>query len=90
MGESVSKVGDATTTGVVYSFTEDENYKYLDVRVTAGTWAALDQVVGAENSTTATVNVIEDLHIIDLTGEFIASVPFKGYTSTQPNTYIIH
>ena len=41
MGESVSKVGDATTTGVVYSFTEDENYKYLDVRVTAGTWAII-------------------------------------------------
>ena len=87
MGESVSKVGDATTTGVVYSFTSDENYKYLDVRVTAGTWAALDQVVGAENSTTATINVIEDrLHIIDLTGEFIDSVPFKGYTSAATAT----
>ena len=75
---------------IVYSFTEDENYKYLDVRVTAGTWAALDQVVGAENSTTATVNVIEDrLHIIDLTGEFIASVPFRIYKYNR-NTYIIH
>ena len=36
MGETVAKQGASGVTGVVYGFYEDANYKYLDVRVTAG------------------------------------------------------
>ncbi len=87
MNESVSKVGDGTTTGVVYGFTQDENYKYLDVRVTGGTWSASDSIVGTTNSTTAQISAIEDrIHIIDLRGSFETGVPFKGYTSTATAT----
>ena len=50
MNETVAKQGAPSVTGVVYGFHEDENYKYLDVRVTAGPWAVTDTIVGAENS----------------------------------------
>ena len=87
MGETVAKQGAPSVTGVVYGFYEDENYKYLDVRVTAGPWAVTDNVVGAANSTTAQISAIEDrVHIIDLQGTFNNNVPFKGYTSGQTAT----
>ena len=87
MGETVAKQGAPSVTGVVYGFYEDENYKYLDVRVTAGPWAVTDNVVGAENSTTAQISAIEDrVHIIDLQGTFNNNVPFKGYTSGHTAT----
>ena len=92
MNENVSKQGDSTITGVVYGFHEDSNYKYLDVRVTAGTWAITDTIVGATNTTTAAISAIEDrIHIIDLKGEFVEDIPFKGYTSgetAQPTDFI--
>ena len=92
MNETVSKQGAPSVTGVVYGFHEDENYKYLDVRVTAGPWAVTDTLVGAENSTTAQISNIEDrIHIIDLKGEFNEDIPFKGYTSgetAQPTSFI--
>ena len=91
MNETVSKQGAPSVTGVVYGFHEDENYKYLDVRVTAGPWAVTDTIVGAENSTTAQISAIENrLHIIDLKGDFTNDIPFKGYTSgetAQPTAF---
>jgi len=87
MNETVSKQGAPTVTGVVYGFYEDENYKYLDVEVTAGPWAITDTIVGAENSTTAQISAIENrLHVIDLIGTFTEDIPFKGYTSTETAT----
>ena len=84
MNESVSKQGDAAVTGVVYAFYEDANYKYLDVAVTAGTWAVTDTIVGAENTTTAQISAIENrLHVIDLIGTFENDIPFKSYTSDE-------
>lgn len=92
MNETVAKQGAPSVTGVVYGFHEDENYKYLDVRVTAGPWAVTDTIVGAENSTTAQISAIENrLHIIDLKGDFTNDIPFKGYTSgetAQPTGFI--
>ena len=42
MNETVAKQGAPSVTGVVYGFFEDENFKYLDVKVTAGPWAISD------------------------------------------------
>ena len=84
MGEVVSKQGASGVTGVVYGFHEDENYKYLDVEVTAGTWAINDIIEGAENTTTATLSSIENrIHIIKLKGTFTDNIPFYGYTSEE-------
>ena len=92
MGEVVTKQGAPSVTGVVYGFHEDANYKYLDVRVTAGPWAVTDNLVGATNSTTAQISAEEDrLHVIDLKGEFSNDIPFKGYTSgetAQPTGFL--
>ena len=92
MNEAVQKQGDAAVTGTVYGFYEDENFKYLDVQVTAGTWAITDTIVGDENATTAQISAIEDrLHIIDLKGGFEEDIPFKGYTSgatATPTSFI--
>ena len=92
MNETVAKQGAPSVTGVVYGFHEDANYKYLDVRVTAGPWAITDVIVGANNSTTAQISAIENrLHVIDLKGEFTDNVPFKGYTSgetAQPTGFL--
>ena len=82
MGETVEKSGDNTVTGVVYGFHEDENAKYLDVRITGGTWATADIIVGDENTTTATISGITyRMQIIDLAGEFVDNITFLGYTS---------
>ena len=84
MNEVVQKQGDSTVTGVVYAFYEDENFKYLDVAVTGGTWTVLDYVVGATNSTTAQINAIEDrIQITGLQGEFVNNIPFKGYDTGE-------
>jgi len=82
MNEVVTKQGAPSITGVVYGFHQDENYKYLDVRVTAGPWAITDTLVGATNSTTAQISAIESrIQVIDLKGSFVNDIPFKGYTS---------
>ena len=82
MNEVVTKQGDGSVTGQVYGFHEDATYKYLDVAVTGGTWAITDVLVGATNTTTAQISLIEDrMHIIDLKGGFTTDIPFKGYTS---------
>ena len=84
MNEVVEKQGDNTVTGVVYGFFEDDNFKYLDVAVTGGTFSVLDYVVGATNSTTAQINAIEDrIQITDLLGEFTDNIPFKGYDTGE-------
>ena len=92
MNETVSKQGSPSITGVVYGFHEDENFKYLDVEVTAGPWAVTDTIVGAENSTTAQISSIEDrLHVIKLQGTFDEDVEFLGYTSdatAQPTSFL--
>ena len=92
MNEVVAKQGNPSVTGVVYGFFEDANYKYLDVRITAGPWAVADNIVGANNSTTAQISAIEDrIHIIDLKGAFADNIPFKGYTSgatATPTSFI--
>ena len=91
MNETVAKQGASSITGVVYGFHEDANFKYLDVRITAGPWAITDNIVGATNSTTAQISAIETrLHIINLQGLFVADIPFKGYTSgatAQPTSF---
>ena len=82
MNETVAKQGAPSITGVVYGYHFDENYKYLDVRVTAGPWAITDTIVGATNSTTAQISAIENrVQVIDLKGAFVDNIPFKGYTS---------
>ena len=82
MNEVVTKQGDSSVTGQVYGFHEDATYKYLDVAVTGGTWAITDVLVGATNTTTAQISLIEDrMHVIDLKGGFTTDIPFKGYTS---------
>ena len=87
MNEVVAKQGNPSVTGVVYGFWSDANYKYLDVRITAGPWAVSDNIVGATNSTTAQISAIEDrIHIIDLKGDFADNIPFKGYTSAATAT----
>ena len=92
MNETVSKQGTPSVTGKVYGFFSDENFKYLDVQVTAGPWAISDNVIGATNSTAAQISAIETrVHIIDLKGDFVADVPFKGYTSgaiAQPTSFL--
>ena len=92
MNETVAKQGAPSITGVVYGFHEDANFKYLDVRITAGPWAITDNIVGATNSTTAQISAIETrVHIINLKGDFVADIPFKGYTSgatAQPTSFL--
>ena len=92
MNETVQKQGTPGTTGVVYGFHEDANYKYVDVRVTAGTWAITDTIQGSANTTLAQISAIEDrMHVIDLKGTFTNDVPFKGYTSSataQPTGFL--
>ena len=92
MNETVSKQGTPSVTGKVYGFFSDENFKYLDVQVTAGPWAISDNVIGATNSTAAQISAIETrVHVIDLKGDFVADVPFKGYTSgatAQPTSFL--
>jgi len=84
MGETVSKQGAPTTTGVVYGSFEDENFSYLDVEVTGGTWGLLDTIVGADNGTTAQIGNIEDrLQITTLTGDFEENITWLGYTSEE-------
>ena len=92
MNEVVAKQGAPSITGTVYGFFSDANFKYLDVQITAGPWAVSDNVVGATNSTTAQISAIETrLHIINLKGDFVADIPFKGYTSgaiAQPTSFL--
>ena len=92
MNEVVAKQGAPSITGKVYGFFSDANFKYLDVQITAGPWAVSDNVVGATNSTTAQISAIETrLHIINLKGDFVADIPFKGYTSgaiAQPTSFL--
>ncbi len=84
MNENVSKQGDSTVQGVVYGFSSDENYKYLDVAVTGGTWALGDVIVGSTNGTTAEINALENrLQIIDVVGDFKVNSVFRGYTSNS-------
>ncbi|WP_165740435.1 hypothetical protein, partial [Thermus thermophilus] len=87
MGEEVQKQGDAGVTGIVYGFFEDENYKYLDVEVTAGTWQISDIIEGQENTTTAVLSSIENrIHLIKLIGDFEEDIPFLGYTNNSTAT----
>ena len=87
MNETVFKQGAPSVTGVVYGFYEDENYKYLDVEITAGPWAITNTIIGDENSTSAQISAIENrIHIIDLLGNFSEDTPFRGYTSTETAT----
>ena len=82
MNEAIQKVGDNTKTGIVYGFHEDANFKYVDVKITAGTFAVTDNIVGAANSTTCQISHIETrMHFIAKQGAFDASVGFQGYTS---------
>ena len=84
MNEVVTKQGAPSVTGVVYGIHTDDNFSYVDVQVTAGPWAVGDALVGATNSTTATIGAEEDrMHIIDLQGTFAANTQFKGFTSTE-------
>ena len=84
MNETCQKQGDPGITGVIYGFTSDENFDYVDVVVTAGTWQVGDFIVGATNSTTAQIAAIENrIQVTKLIGNFDDNVPFRGYTSTE-------
>ena len=90
MNEVVQKFGDAAVNGTVYGFHYDDNFKYLDVVVTGGTWAVADVVVGQTSNVKGTVSAIEDrIHIIDLKGSFDSDIPFKGYDSGAEATPIV-
>jgi hypothetical protein len=82
MNETVFKQGAPTVTGVVYGFHQDENFQYVDIEVTAGTWSLLDTIIGDANGTSAQIGNIEDrIQIIDLMGDFADNVTWIGYTS---------
>ena len=84
MNESVQKQGDSGITGVVYGFHEDDNYKYLDVAVTAGTWQVTDVIQGLANTTLAQISAIENrMHLIDVKGNFVENIAFQGFTSNK-------
>ena len=94
MNESVQKQGDSGITGVVYGFHEDDNYKYLDVAVTAGTWQVTDVIQGIANTTLAQISAIENrMHLIDVKGNFAENVAFQGFTSNksaEPVSYTVN
>lgn len=82
MNETVEKQGDATTTGVVYGFVTDENFKYIDIEVTNGTWSLADVIVGSTNGSTAQISAIENrLQITSLVGDFDDQTTLLGYSS---------
>ena len=82
MNETIKKQGDPTCRGIVYGYHEDENYKYLDIKVTGGTFALLDTIVGDQNNTTFQIGNIENrIQIIDVKGDFEANSVFRGYSS---------
>jgi hypothetical protein len=82
MNETIKKQGDPTCRGIVYGYHEDENYQYLDIKVTGGTFALLDTVVGDQNNTTFQIGNIENrIQIIDVQGDFEANSVFRGYSS---------
>ena len=87
VNQTIKKTADAAVTGVIYGITTDTNFTYLDVEVTAGTFAINDAIEVIEDApvTSGTIDInstIEDrLHVIDLRGSFDADIPFKGFTS---------
>ena len=87
MNETCQKQGDPAITGVIYGFTSDENFDYVDVEVTAGAFQVGDFLVGATNSTTAQIAAIENrVQVAKLIGDFDQNVSFKGYTSDATAT----
>ena len=87
MNETCQKQGDHAITGVIYGFTSDENFDYVDVEVTAGAFQVGDFLVGATNSTTAQIAAIENrVQVAKLIGDFDQNVSFKGYTSDATAT----
>ena len=51
LGESIQTTGNAANTGTIYGFHEDENFRYMDVIITAGSFAINDSITGALNGT---------------------------------------
>lgn len=87
MNESVYKQGNPSLTGVIYGYYEDENFVYLDIETTAGTWSVGDIIVGSEQGTTAEIASIQNrIQVIDLFGEFAQNIPFRAFTSNTVAT----
>jgi hypothetical protein len=79
LGEVVTSGG---ASGTIYAKYSDENNTYFDVAVTAGTFAVLNIITGANNSSTAEIGAIEDrLQVIGRQGQFDQGIEFKGFTS---------
>ena len=97
VNQTIKKQSDAAVTGVIYGLVSDDNFTYLDVEVTAGTFALNDTLEVIEDAP-ATVGIIdinstiEDrLQVIDLRGSFSTDIPFKGFTSgavADPITFL--
>ncbi len=51
LGETVQTTGNAANTGVIYGFHQDENFRYMDVNITAGSFSINDSVTGQLNGT---------------------------------------
>ena len=85
----LQKQGAISTTGVVYGLFTDENFSYVDMEVTAGTWSVGDVIIstGGVSTASATISQIQPrIQVIGLEGEFIDSVPFKAFTSNTTAT----
>jgi len=51
LGETVQTTGNAANTGTIYSLYADENFRYMDVVVTGGTFSLYDGLTGAAAGT---------------------------------------
>ena len=79
LGEVITSGG---ASGTIYAQYSDENNIYFDVAVTAGTFAVLNIITGANNSSTAEIGAIEDrLQVVGRQGQFDQGIEFKGFTS---------
>lgn len=85
----LQKQGAPTTTGVVYGLFSDENFSYVDMEITAGTWGVADVLTstGGVSTASATIAQIQPrIQVIGLDGEFTNTIPFKAFTSNTTAT----
>lgn len=81
VNDTTSKQGTPGTTGVLYAFFSDENFTYLDMEITAGTWAVSDVVTTAGGAYATIVDIESRLQVIGIRGDFEDGKQFKAYTS---------
>jgi len=81
VNDDVVAAGNPGITGKIYGFYSDENFNYLDVEVTAGTFNINSRIESDEGAEATIVAIEPRLHVIGLQGDFADGVPFKAYTS---------